>query len=56
MVKRRLETVEDARHHVGRRKQALTQNNVSLFHSIYCDTKLEIIISELPRVLPLQHL
>jgi len=56
MAKRQLETVEDARHCVGRCKRALTQNNVSLFHSIYCDTKLEIIISELPRVLPLQRL
>ena len=56
MVKRRLETVKDARHRVGRRKRALTQNNMSLFHSIYCDTKLEIIILELPRVLPLLHL
>jgi len=54
MVKRWLETVEDACHRVGRRKWALTQNNVSLFHSIYCGTKLEIIISELPRVLSLE--
>jgi len=54
MVKRRLETVEDARHRVGHCKQALTQNNVSLFHSIYCGTKLEVIISELPRVLSLE--
>ena len=34
MVKRRLETVEDARHHVGCRKQARIQINMSPFHSI----------------------
>ena len=34
MVKRWLETVEDARHHVGHRKRARIQINVSPFHSI----------------------
>jgi len=45
MVKRRLETVEDARHSVGRRKWARIQNNVSPFHSIYYDTNFKTIVS-----------
>jgi len=42
MVKRRL---EDASQHVGRRKRARIQNIVSRFHSVYCDTNLEIMVS-----------
>ena len=34
MVKRQLETVEDARHRVGHHKRARIQINVSPFHSI----------------------
>ena len=45
MVNRRLETVEDARHSVGRRKRARIQNNVSPFHSIYYDTNFKTIVS-----------
>jgi len=45
MVKRRLETVEDARHRVGHRKRARIQNIVSCFHSVYCDTNLKIMVS-----------
>jgi len=45
MVKRRLETVEDARHRVGHRKRARIQNIVSRFHSVYCDTNLKIMVS-----------
>jgi len=32
MIKRRLETVEDARHHIGRRKRARLRNIVSCLH------------------------
>jgi len=32
MIKRRLETVKDARHHIGRRKRARLWNIVSCLH------------------------
>ena len=45
MVKRWLETVKGAHHHVGHHKCAHIQNIVSRFHSVYCDTNLEIMVS-----------